>query len=146
MDKQNTNESKALVPVARAEAGSGYWARTAGAYTLTFRAFLIALPLFVIVFMALCAQAFTKNSIYSFGMDLRSVASFVPSDYHDVSYTYVEGERVVCAYRDGVAVATSDGIEVYSPDGARLLNVPEEWSAPRMSASQKYLVGYDFGS
>ena len=139
-------EQKSLIPAQSNEKTGNYWAFSARAYTLVFRAFLIALPLFVIVFMAICAQAFTKNSIYSFAMDLRSVASFVPSDYQNVSYTYQEGERVVCAYRDGVAVAGCGGVEIYSPDGQRLLDVPKAWSAPRAVASQKYLVAYEFGS
>ncbi|MBE6629309.1 MAG: hypothetical protein E7624_00485 [Ruminococcaceae bacterium] len=125
---------------------TGYWSHPADAYTLAFRVLLIALPLFVIVFMAIGAQAFTQNSIYSFGMDLRSVSSFLSSDYRDVFYTYEEGERVACAYRDGVAVVSSGGVEIYSPDGERLLDVPMTLTSPRAASSQKYLIAYDFAT
>lgn len=122
-----------------------YWTRVSGAYRFVFRALLLLLPIFVIVFMALCAGGFTRNSVFGFGKDLRAISSFLSSDYATVSYTYEKGPRAVLSYHDGVAAVTSGGIEVYSPDGERLLNVETAFSAPRAVCSQKYLLAYDFG-
>ena len=122
-----------------------YWGRMGGAYTTVFRALLFVLPVFVIVFMAICAQAFTRDSIYVFARDVRSVSSFLASDYRDVSYTFEQGERQVLSYRDGVAAVTRNGVEIYSPDGERLLDVPMSLEAPRAAASHKYVLTYDFG-
>ena len=142
----NKNEEKALVAVDTKPPKAGYWTRVSNAYTLVFRALLFVLPLFVIVFMAICAQAFTRNSVFGFGNDLLSVSSFLSSDYGTVYYTYEEGERTVLSYRDGVAVVSPAGIKVYSPDGERLLDAQKKFSAPRAVSSAKYLVAYDFAS
>ena len=142
MDKKQT----ALVPLDAKTLKQGYWARVSHAYSFVFHALLFVLPLFVIVFMALCAQAFTRNSVFGFGKDLLSVPSFLSSDYQTVYYTYEEGERSVLAYRDGVAVVNSAGIKVYSPDSARLLDKNMRFTAPRAAASDKYLIAYDFAS
>ena len=143
----NNKEEKALVPASGAKVESaGYWTKISRVYTIIFRALLFVLPLFVIVFMAICAQAFTRNSVFGFGNDLLSVSSFLSSDYQTVYYTYEEGEREVLVYRDGVAVVTTDGIEIYSPDGERLLERSMVLDAPRAVASAKYLVVYDFGA
>ncbi len=142
----NQNNEKALVPVDAKPRRAGYWARVSNAYTTVFRALLFVLPLFVIVFMAICAQAFTRNSVFGFGKDLLSVSSFLSSDYSTVYYTYEEGERAVLSYRDGVAVVSHSGIEVYSPDGERLLDKDMSLRTPRAVSSAKYLVAYDFGT
>lgn len=139
-------QETALVPFGASVPKSGYWKRVSNAYLFVFRALLFVLPLFVIVFMAICAQAFTKNSVFGFGNDLLSVSSFLSSDYQTVYYTYEPGEKEVLSYRDGVAVVTTQGIEVYSPDGERLLNKSMSFTTPRAVASAKYLVAFDFGT
>ena len=148
MDR-GSRESRALVPISgqlQPVPQKSYWSRVGDAYKLFTRAFLIALPLFVVLFIAICPRAFTYDSIFCFFKDLRATASFIPSDYADVHYTYEEGERTVISYRGGVAAVTKGGIEVYSPDGERLLELSEELKAPRAVASRKYLLAYDFGS
>ncbi len=142
----NNREERALAPVDPKAPATGYWARVSHAYATVFRALIFVLPLFVIVFMAICAQAFTRNSVFGFGNDLLSVSSFLSSDYSTVYYPHEEGERTVLAYRDGVAAVTPSGIKVYSPDGERLLDKEMPFGAPRAVASAKYLVAYDFGS
>lgn len=139
-------KEKALVPVEQKPPKIGYWARVSHAYTIVFRALLFVLPLFVIIFMAIGAQAFTRNSVFGFGHDLLSVSSFLSSDYSTVYYAYEEGEHTVLTYRDGVAVVTPSGIKVYSPDGERLLDKAMSFRAPRAASSDKYLVAYDFGT
>lgn len=138
MDKQVTFEKQ--------DAKKSYWTRVDGTYRFVFRSLLLLLPIFIIVFMALCASGFTRNGVFGFGKDLGAISSFLSSDYTTVSYTYAQGERTVLSYHDGVAAITTDGIEIYSPDGERLLNVETVFSAPRAACSQKYLLAYDFGS
>jgi hypothetical protein len=140
------NEERALAPIEEKKPPMGYWARVSHAYAAVFHALIFVLPLFVIVFMAICAQAFTRNSVFGFGNDLLSVSSFLSSDYNTVCFPFEEGERTVLTYRDGVAAVTPSGIKVYSPDGERLLSKEMSFGAPRAVASAKYLVAYDFGS
>lgn len=135
-------EPRALVHVPRTK---GYWEKVAGAYSLIFRVLLIALPLYVVVFMAICARAFTYESVFCFFKDLKATTSFVTSDYQSVLYTYEEGESLVLPYRGGVAAVSENGIEIFSPDGERLLGVEEGRTSPRAVASRKYLISYDFG-
>lgn len=139
-------DKTALVPIGEQTEQKSYWAHVGGTYRFLFRALLFLLPIFVIVFMALCASGFTSNSVFGFGKDLRAISSFLSSDYTTVSYTYVQGERTVLSYHDGVAAVTGGGIEIYSPDGERLLNVETAFSAPRAVCSQKYLLAYDHGA
>ncbi len=124
---------------------NNYWERAARLYKMAFRVILCALPVFVIVFVAVCARAFTYESIYCFFKDMGATSSFVTADYQSVSYTYEEGERSIVSYRGGVAVAGQNGVEVYSPDGAILLAREAKMTTPRAVASRKFLVTYDFG-
>ena len=135
-------ESRALVHVPRTK---GYWEKVASVYSLIFRLLLIALPLYVVVFMAICARAFTYESMFCFFKDLKATTSFVTSDYQSVLYTYEEGESLVLPYRGGVAAVSGNGIEIFSPDGERLLGLEEKRVLPRAVASRKYLITYDFG-
>ena len=140
MEKQ-----KALVATQPQEEKKSYWARIGGAYGFVFGALLFILPIFAIVYMALCSGAFTRNSVFGFGKDVATTASFLTRDYANVSYTYTQGARTVLSYHDGVAAVTGGGIEIYSPDGAPLLNVDMSFSNPCAACSQKYLLAFDFG-
>ncbi len=121
----------------------GYWGFVASRYTLIKRILVIALILFIVFFMIFFSRAFTYDSLFSFFKDLQSVAAFVPSDYQTVTATYHEGEEYVLAYRGGVAFVNGRGIEIYSPDGKRLLDVEGEFTAPRAVSSRKYLLSFD---
>lgn len=148
--EQNGKENRALT-VAPSTAlqkppPPGYWARVCAAYKQAFRGLLIALPIFAVVFMITCPQAFSYDSVFGFAKDLQSAASFVSHDYRTVTYTYAQGESCTVAYRGGLASVNGQGIEVYSPDGERTLDVPLSFAAPRAAASRKYLLAYDFGS
>ncbi len=135
-------ESTAVVALPK---NPGYWGRVHGLYTMAFRIFLIALPLYVVVFMAICARAFTYESVFCFFKDLQATTSFVTSDYESVTYTYEEGDNVVLSYRGGVAAVTKKGIEIYSPDGERLFHKSVSFTEPRAVSSRKYLIAYDLG-
>ena len=84
------NEERALAPIEEKKPPVGYWARVSHAYAAVFHALIFVLPLFVIVFMAICAQAFTRNSVFGFGNDLLSVSSFLSSDYNTVYFPFEE--------------------------------------------------------
>ncbi len=121
-----------------------YWSRVSKIYTLVSRALLVALPLFVVIFMALCSRAFTYESVFCFIKDLQSTASFIPSDHQTVYYTYEEIPGPVLSFRGGIAAVNGGGIEIYSPDGEKLLEQQGTMHQPRAVSSRKYLVVYDF--
>ena len=135
-----------LVPTQEQSEKKSYWARIGGAYGFLFGALLFLLPIFIIVFIALCAGSFTRNSVFGFGKDVAATPSFLAADYTSVSYTYVQGARTVLSYHDGIAAVTGGGIEIYSPDGERLLNAEMSFKSPRAVCSQKYLLAFDFGA
>ena len=148
------NEQKkqtALVPSEQSEANlpvpvkQTYWSRMSRAYKLISRALLVALPLFVVVFMALCSRAFTYESVFCFLKDMQSAASFIPSDNQTVYYTYEEISGPVLSFRGGIAAVNGGGIEIYSPDGEKLFEQSSAMQAPRAVSSRKYLVAYEFG-
>lgn len=124
---------------------TGYWARVAARYTATWRTVLVITVLFVILFALLFSRAFTYDSMYCFFRDLKAVSAFAPSDYKTVSTAFKQGDVVSLPYRGGVAVVNSGGVEVYTPNGERLLNVSRSFKNPRAVASRKYLLAYDNG-
>ena len=124
---------------------TSYWARISARYTLIWRVLLVALLLFSVMFILLFSRAFTYDSLFCFFKDLQTVSSFVPSDYDTVSTTYEEGEYTALSYRGGIAFVNKGGVEVYSPDGKRLLDVDVPFRYPRAVASRKYLVAFDCG-
>ncbi len=123
-----------------------YWSKVSRIYTLISRALLVAMPLFVVVFLALCSRAFTYESIFCFAKDLQSTATFLSSADQTVTYTYEETDGTVLAFRGGIAAVNGGGVEVYSPGGEKLLEIDKSFRAPRAVASRKYLVAFDFGS
>ena len=122
-----------------------YWGRASGAYRTLFRILLISLPIFIVLFAIVCAGAFSYDSVLGFLRDIRSASSFVPAEYRTVTYSYEEGDYTVLPLGGGVAAVNGGGIEIYSPDGTRLLDVTMELRAPRAVCSDKRLLAYDFG-
>ena len=124
---------------------TSYWTRIAARYTVLWRALLVVLLLFAVIFMLVFSRAFTYDSLFCFFKDLQMVTAFVPSDYATVSTTYEEGGYTALAYRGGIAFVNAGGVEVYSPDGRRLLDVDLALKSPNAVASRKYLIAYDSG-
>lgn len=123
-----------------------YWARVSAWYEIASKIILVALLLFLVLFVAIGSRTFTYDSMFCFVRDLQSAASFVPADYGTVSYTYEEGEHTVLSFRGGVAAVNGGGVEIYSPNGERLLDAEFDFANPRAVSSRKYLLAYDFGS
>lgn len=150
MNPEERNITTAVVAVEEqlpvpATKKSVYWGKVASSYTVIWRVLLIALILFAALFMLLFSRAFTYDSVFCFFKDLQAVSAFVPSDYDVVHTTYEEGEHVSLPYRGGIAFVNNGGIEVYSPDGKRLLDVDRTLKNPRAVASRKYLVAFENG-
>lgn len=124
---------------------TSYWARVSARYTLVWRVLLVALLLYSVMFILLFSRAFTYDSVFCFFKDLQTVSSFVSSDYNTVNATYEEGDSTALSYRGGIAFVNTGGVEVYSPDGKRLLDVDVSLRSPRAVASRKYLVAFDCG-
>ncbi len=146
------NASTALVvakesrlPVPAEEKKESYWGRMAAHFTLAWRLMLAALLLFAVLFVLLFSRAFTYDSLFCFIRDLQAVSDFVPNDYATVTAPYEQGDHTAIAYRGGVAFVNSGGVEVYSPNGERLLNLSRKMKNPRAVASRKYLLAYDNG-
>ena len=102
----NENTERAQTAIEPRPERAGYWMRVSNAYAFVFGALLFVLPIFVIVFMAICAQAFTRNSVFGFGKDILSVSSFLSSDYKTVYYTFAS----VSTYSR--VTSTADSVEL----------------------------------
>ena len=137
-----SNESRLPEAV---EKPQSYWGRISARYTAIWKGLLLVLLLFAVLFMLLFSRAFTYDSLFCFFKDLQAVSSFVHSDYTTVYATYEAGDYTALLYRGGIAFVNCGGIEVYSPDGQRLLDVSKAMKHPRATASRKYLVAYDQG-
>lgn len=122
-----------------------YWARVATKYGALWRLLLIVTALFAVLFVLLFSRSFTYDSILCFFRDVQSAASYYPTDYDTVYATYEEGECIALSYRGGIAFVNAGGVEVYSPNGERSLDLSLEMEQPRAVSSRKYLVIFDHG-
>ncbi|MBR7181215.1 MAG: hypothetical protein IKD28_00325 [Clostridia bacterium] len=149
MSRENQPENAVVVYEPQPETPplkqEGYWGRVSARFLLLKRIFVIALILFAVFFILCFSRAFTSDSLFSFFKDLQSVGDFIPSDYQTVSATYREGAEIALSYRGSIAFVNTKGIEIYSPDGGRLLDVEEDFATPRALTSRKYLLVYDHG-
>ena len=122
-----------------------YWGRISSRYAVISRVLIVILLLFAVLFLLVFSRVFTYDSLFSFVKDLQNVSSFVPSNYETVYASYSGGETETALYRGSIAFVTGNGIEVYAPDGTRLLDVTRELKNPRVAASEKYLLAFDQG-
>lgn len=134
------------IPVPEPPEKKGYWEKVEKIYKIASRVLLIALPVFVVLFMVICGRAFTAESVSSFLKDVKSATSLVGTDYQSISYTFDEGESRVIDYRGGVAVVTTESIEVFAPDGEIMFTEEISMTSPRVVSSGKFLIVYDFGT
>ena len=138
-----TGTGSAVVPAEKKKKSA--WARIATRYGAAWRLLLIATLLFAILFVLLFSRSFTYDSVLCFFEDLQAAAHYYPGDYATVYATFAEGESAALSYRGGIAFVNTAGIEVYSPNGARSLNVAHRMETPRALASRKYLLAFDHG-
>ena len=132
------------LPVPQPPVRESYWAGVSARYAMISRALIVILLLFAVLFLLVFSRVFTYDSLFSFVKDMQTVSSFVPSGY-DTIYAMYEGESVSTFYRGSVAFVGKGGVEIYAPDGTRLLDVTREFSNPRVVASEKYLLAFDHG-
>ena len=133
------------LPVPQPPVRESYWAGVSARYAMISRALIVILLLFAVLFLLVFSRVFTYDSLFSFVKDMQTVSSFVPSGYDTIYAMYEGGENVAAFYRGSVAFVGRGGIEIYAPDGTRLLDVTREFSNPRVSASEKYLLAFDHG-
>ena len=80
--------SKSHLPQQAAPAREGYWQRTAKRYTRATRVLLIALLLFVLLFSAICSDAFAYNNVFYFGKDLFTLSALNGEEDSVLYYDY----------------------------------------------------------
>jgi len=126
----------------------GYWARVARKYQTAWLMLAFVLAFFLIVFCVLFSHAFAYDSLFYFGKDIATLASLPDQGEATVYYDYKGENAIPSAYRGGVAVAHSGGVDIYAADSTQLLSVSYEkpYAAPRIATSRDYLVAYDFGA
>ena len=137
--------SKSHLPQQAAPAREGYWQRTAKRYTRATRVLLIALLLFVLLFSAICSDAFAYNNVFYFGKDLFTLSALNSEGDSVLYYTYGEEGALPVSYRGGIAVVHRGGTETYDAAGNRLMTVTGQYKNPRVAVSRGNLVSYDFG-
>ena len=125
----------------------GYWARTGQKYRVASMALCLVLAVFLIVFTAFCSHVFGYSSLFYFTRDLGTVASLADLGEQTLYYDYRDEDAAVSVYRGGVAVAHTEGLDIYDGRGERLLTHRAETSlkAPRLAVSRNCLAVFDFG-
>lgn len=122
-----------------------YWGRVAARYSLMTRVLAVILLLFTVIFLLVFSRVFTYDSLFSFVKDMQTVPSFVRSNYATVYAMYEGGDTSALLYRESIVFVGQGGVEIYAPDGSRLLDVSRELKHPRAVASDKYLLAFDHG-
>ena len=134
-----------LVPVP--EKPLSYWARVSKKYRGALVILSFVLAVFLVIFAVLSSHAFTYDSLFYFGRDIKTMLTLADLGEQALYYDYRGEDAVPVSYRGGMAVAHGGGVDVYDAVGEQLLSVCEEISfrSPRLAVSRNYLVAFDFG-
>lgn len=122
---------------------TGYFAAVSSCYKFAFRALLIVLILFLVLFSCFFYRAFTYENLFYFAKDFSSLVA-VRQDRISVGYTYHEGNAAFAFYHGGIARVSSAGVEIFGADGTRSLFEERQFTEPRIAVSRKHVIAYDY--
>lgn len=143
------NEQTALVLADRNRAmvasgqRDGYFSNVSRGYRFAFRMLLIVLVLFAVLFTCFFHRAFTYRNLFYFFEDLSGLSG-AKKNCSSIAYTYHEGETDALAFHGGLARISTAGVEIFGADGTRSVMDERRFDAPRLVASRKYVIAYDY--
>ncbi len=104
---------------------------------------LVSLLLVTILFGG---RALSYEKVYYMFKDISYIKSFGESMPSVLSYSEPVQNQVFCSFKGGLAVASDSEIKTFTSTGRATMSMGSEFSNPKMSASDQYLLIYDQGS
>ena len=107
---------------------------------------VILLVSLLLVTLLFGSGAVSYEKVYYMFKDISYVKSFGESSTASLSYSRPVQNQVFTSFKGGLAVASDSEIKTFTSTGRVTLSLGSEFTNPRLSASDGYLLAYDQGS
>lgn len=123
---------------------NGYYEGVASIYSTVRYVLLIFLVVFLFVSAIRNPESISYDNLMFLMKDLGSVGEASGGDFNNIAYN-PDTSLSFSGFRKNLAVATTAGLKIYDGEGKLLFEGKERFSNPKMEASDRYLLMYDFG-
>ena len=121
---------------------SEYYARVSYRYGYAKKILSVLLLTVIVIFLFM--GSITYDNFYYLVKDFGVAVDFVNSGYESITYG-VGNSQSFAMYRGGLAVASREGISIYSAGGRELFSISHQYGNPILKTSAKYALLYDNG-
>ena len=94
--------------------------------------------------VSLVTGALSYDNFYYLSQDFGVAFDYVNSGYNSITYSIGESQSFAL-YHGGLAVASREGISIYSAKGRELFSASHQYGNPILETSSKYALLYDGG-
>lgn len=119
-----------------------YYARVSYRYSYAARMLCVALALIMLFFVF--SGSLSYDNFYYLVKDFGIAADFVNSNYQTITYG-VGNSQSYALYHGGLAVASREGISLYTAGGGEIFSITHQYGNPIVISSSKYALLYDLG-
>ena len=119
-----------------------YYERVSYRYGYAAKILCVLLALIMLVFVF--SGSISYDKFYYLVKDFGIAADFVSSNYRTITYG-VGNSQSYALYHGGLAVASREGISLYTAGGGEMLSLTHQYGNPVIISSSKYALLYDLG-
>lgn len=119
-----------------------YYAKVSYRYGYAKKILCVILLLIIVIFLFM--GSITYDNFYYLVKDFGVAVDFVNSGHESITYGVGESQSFAM-YRGGLAVASREGISIYSAGGRELFSISHQYGNPILKSSAKYALLYDNG-
>lgn len=144
--RQETPRKKPVPPVQSPHGDAqetSYYAKVASRYRTAKYLTVFLLVLLLLGGLIMGSGSITYANFVYLLRDLDVVFDAVGGTDADILHYSTAEDRQYVAYRDGLAMVSHDGVQIYNSGGKRTLEDDPDYSDPRAVASDRYLLTYD---
>lgn len=121
---------------------NAYYSRVSYRYSYAARMLCVLLALIILFFIF--SGSISYDNFYYLVKDLGIAADFVNSSYQSITYG-VGNSQSYALYHGGLAVASREGISLYTAGGGEMFSLTHQYGNPVVISSSKYALLYDLG-
>ena len=119
-----------------------YYSKVSYRYGYAMKMLCVLLALVMLIFIF--SGSISYNNFYYLVKDFGIAADYVNSNYQSITYG-VGNSQTFAIYHGGLAVASREGISLYTAGGSELFSLTHQYGNPVIEASAKYALLYDIG-
>ena len=121
---------------------NAYYSRVSYRYSYAARMLCVLLALIILFFIF--SGSISYDNFYYLSKDFGIASAFVNSSYRTITYG-VGSSQSYALYHGGLAVASREGISLYTAGGGELFSLTHQYGNPVVISSSKYALLYDLG-